>query len=102
MPVILISAASAEKLSYSISPNAAPSNVYAKSAARSLGSGSVTPRPISSSGVKAIRIGPCEISGWANKWRAAVIMMEIPALSSAPSKVVPEAVTMSWPIFSPR
>ena len=42
--------------------------------------------------------GPCGISGWAIRCAAAVTISATPALLSAPSSVVPEAVTMSWPI----
>ena len=61
-----------------------------------------TPRPISSSGVKQIRIGPWGRSGCSSRWRAMAMTMATPALSSAPSSVVPLAVTMSSPTFVAR
>ena len=60
------------------------------------------PRAISSSGLKHTRMTPCGISGWRSRWRTALMTTATPALSSAPSRVVPLAVTMSWPIFSRR
>ena len=43
-----------------------------------------------------------QIRACCSRWRAAAMMMAMPALSSAPSSVVPEAVTMSSPTFCAR
>ena len=59
------------------------------------------PSPISSSGVKAIRIAGRGNSGLAARWATAVMIAATPALSSAPSSVSPLAVTMSCPIALP-
>ena len=57
-PLILTSALSAEKVSYSKSPILPPSKVYAVSTSRSVANCFFTPRPISSSGVNATLMGP--------------------------------------------
>ncbi len=92
--------ASAEKLSNSISPRLPPSIVYAYRAPNAATSKCFVPRPISSSGVNPTRILPCGISGCAMRCAAAVTISATPALLSAPSSVVPDAVTMSWPVCS--
>ena len=43
--------------------------------------------------------GPCGISGWRIRYSAAVTISATPALSSAPSSVRPDAVTMSLPML---
>src|SRR5712691_9088421 len=83
--------ASAEKLSTSISPRLPPSMVYAQAAPKRATSKCRVPRPISSSGVKAIRMRPCGISGCATRYAAAVTISATPALSSAPRSVLPDA-----------
>ena len=90
--------ASAEKLSTSISPREPPSIVYAQDAPNRATSKCCVPRPISSSGVNAMRTAPCGRPECDSRYSAAVMISATPALSSAPSSVVPEAVTMSWPI----
>ena len=45
-----------------------------------------------------MRTTPCGMSGCAIRNAAALTISATPALSSAPSSVVPDAVTMSWPI----
>jgi hypothetical protein len=45
-------------------------------------------------------MAPWAISGWRIRYSAAVTISATPALLSAPRRVVPEAVTMSLPIWS--
>ncbi|CSB75482.1 Uncharacterised protein [Vibrio cholerae] len=52
----------------------------------------MAPRPISSSGVNAIEISPWGIEESASKISIAVMISAIPALLSAPNKVVPSVV----------
>ena len=101
-PFIITSAESAEKVSLSISPTFPPSNVYANLTLKSLGRSLWTPLPISSSVVNAILISLWFWSRFDTMKLIAVIIIAIPALSSAPSNVLPDAVIISCPIFSPR
>ena len=52
----------------------------------------------SSSGVNAMRTGPCGISGCATRCSTAATISATPALSSDPSSVRPDAVTIVLPI----
>ena len=96
-PVIVTVAESAENVSASISPAPVPSSVYATTAPMSFGSRCITPLPISSSQVNTTRTGPCGISGFSARTRAASMMTATPALSSAPSSVVPSVVMIVLP-----
>jgi hypothetical protein len=93
---------SAEKVSDSMSPRVLPSIVYAYFAPNFFTSKCIVPLPTSSSGVKPMRIVPCGISGCWIRYSAAAMISATPALLSAPSSVVPDAVTMSLPICSSR
>ena len=64
-----------------------------KSAPKPATSKLLAPRPISSSGVKQIQIFPCFTSGCRIRYSIAVMISAIPALSSAPSSVLPSVVT---------
>ncbi len=55
------------------------------------------PRPISSSGVKPMAMSPWSSAGFSTKRCTASMISATPALSSAPSSVVPSLVTMSSP-----
>jgi hypothetical protein len=52
--------------------------------------------------VKPTRIGACSISGCAARYATAPMISATPALSSAPSSVVPSVVTMSCPTRAAR
>ena len=49
--------------------------------------------------MNAILSGPCGSSGWAARYSTAAMISATPALSSAPSSVVPSVVTRSWPTW---
>ena len=87
----------AENVSISSSPTPEPSSVYATSAPKASRSKSSAPRPTSSSTVKAMRMGARVRSGCRTRYATAAMISAIPALSSAPSSVVPSLVTMSCP-----
>ena len=90
------------KFSYSNSPISPPSTVYAKSALNLSTSKKSAPLPTSSSGVKHTFISVCFISGCSTIYFKASIISVIPALSSAPSKVVPSEVIIVFPILSSK
>ena len=94
---IVIVAAAALKFSYSSSPIVLPSIVYAYLAPNFSTSNLSAPLPISSSGVNPILMSPCFISGLFIKYSIAVTISATPALSSAPSNVVPSVVIKSSP-----
>ena len=98
-PVKRTVASSAEKVSSWISPAVEPSRVNAAAAPNASRSKNFVPSPTSSSGVKAIRSGPCGSSGCATRYSTAAMISATPALSSAPSSVVPSVVTRSWPTW---
>ena len=56
--------------------------------------------PTSSSGVKHTAMARCGTSGWASRYSQAVTISATPALSSAPSRVVPSVTISSWPMRS--
>ena len=96
-PVILSVTFAAENVSSWISPAVEPSSVYAASAPNRSRSKKSVPRPTSSSGLKPTLTGPCGISGCATRCATAAMISATPALSSAPSSVVPSVVISSWP-----
>ena len=95
-PLIVSLSWYAENDSVSISPRPEPSNVYATSAPNASRSKWSVPLPISSSTVKAIRAVARGASS-RTSWATAVMIAATPALSSAPSSVVPSLVTRSCP-----
>ena len=66
-PRILIRTCAPENVSCCTSPAVEPSTVYAATAPNVSTGKWMTPRPISSSGLKAIFTGPCGSSGWATR-----------------------------------
>ena len=88
------------KFSNSSSPSAPPSTVYAQSQPNRGTLMLCAPRPISSSGLKAILTLPCSISGCACKYATAEIISAMPALSSAPSSVCPSVTIRSCPLYA--
>ena len=99
LPIIFISTLDALKFSYSSSPISPPSTVYAKSVLKPSTSKKSAPLPTSSSGVKQTFISECSICGFSIIYFKASIISVIPALSSAPSRVVPSEVIIVFPIF---
>ena len=71
--------------------------MYATSAPKRSRSMCIVPAPTSSSTVNATRTVACVGSGFRSRNSTAVMISATPALSSAPSSVVPSLVTMSWP-----
>ena len=98
-PLIVSLSWYAENDSVSISPRPEPSNVYARSAPNTARSKWSVPLPTSSSTVKAIRAVARGASS-RTSWATAVMIAATPALSSAPSSVVPSLVTRSCPSLS--
>ena len=101
-PVTVTTAKSAEKVSNTISPASAPSKDIGEIGPEIGGRRASTPRPISLVWGEGDADGRPRQVGFSSRWRAAVMMMGTPALSSAPSSVRPEAVTISSPILVAR
>ena len=95
-PWILKQAAAALKVSQLTSSSAPPSTVYAKSAPKRSRSSRDAPCPISSSGAKHTATPPWGSPRFIRRSQT-VRISAIPALSSAPSRVVPSVVMRVWP-----
>lgn len=98
-PLKVILADAALKFSYSSSPTSLPSIVYAQSAPNSSTLNRCAPSPISSSGLNAMRILPCFISGCSFRYTMAWTISAMPALSSAPRSVCPSVTIKSSPMW---
>ena len=97
-PETVTNAEYASNVSMLISPSNVPSSVNATSAPNASSGKATCPRPISSSGVKPILIVGRGTSGCAFRYSTAAMITAMPALSSAPSSVVPSDVMIVSPL----